>query len=173
MSILSELRDSVKELIESQREVAIEALIEIMTETYSAVGRMIVESEDKSGEKFVCSKSVAGLSAAQLTTLVEKTRSGDLLEWFRTMDSFELVTMASDFAYFEKLRREAFRQKFPSSFKKWSSEDDALLKDLYESGRHWDEISSFFGRNVNAVKLRLQKLGYDLGPETAYPRFHR
>ena len=172
MNDLSEVRDSIKTLIESQREVATEAVIDIMTETCTAIGQMIVEYEENSWENlFMGDKSTPWLTEDELRLINEKSREGELQEWFRSLDNQRLVAMASRFLDFDKMRREAFRQKFPSSFKKWSEEDDAILRDMYESNCPWDEMSSFFGRNINAVKLRLQKLGFDLGPETAYPRF--
>ena len=44
---------------------------------------------------------------------------------------------------------------------------------MYAGGSTWRALSNHFGRNVNAIKLRLQHLGIDLGADAASARFPR
>ena len=48
--------------------------------------------------------------------------------------------------------------------------DEALLE-MYAHKPSWRSLSSHFGRNINAIKLRLQHLGVDLGAEAGRARY--
>jgi len=60
------------------------------------------------------------------------------------------------------LNNSVFRMKYPNAFQKWSEEDDKALVRLYNEGMTWADLSLKFGRNMNALKIRLQSLGYEV-----------
>ncbi|MBP3740902.1 MAG: hypothetical protein J6I41_07295 [Bacteroidales bacterium] len=47
---------------------------------------------------------------------------------------------------------------YPNAYAPWSTEDDKLLGELYESGKTIDELTKLFGRNSGGIKSRLRKL---------------
>ena len=74
------------------------------------------------------------------------------------------------------LRRIVLRDRYPMAYKAWTDEEDASLRQLYDESSKsgdvipWPSIASCMGRNVNAVKLRLEYLGYDLGSDAGRSR---
>jgi hypothetical protein len=58
----------------------------------------------------------------------------------------------------EEMIREA-RKKYPNAFEPWTEEDEKTLTERFRAGRSFEEIASEFGRNENAIRKRLEKLG--------------
>ena len=92
------------------------------------------------------------------------------------------IQLLKEFLDFNSLQMEDFRRRFPNAFKKWTKEEDAMLLESYQleledathnEGVDWDFLAFDLGRNVNAIKLRLEKLGVDLGSEAGRPRRQR
>jgi hypothetical protein len=51
------------------------------------------------------------------------------------------------------------RIKHPNAYKKWTSEEDAVLKEKYKQVRSIQKLSALFQRNPGAIRSRLKKLG--------------
>ena len=68
------------------------------------------------------------------------------------------------------------RARFPRAFTKWVAEEDQTLLAQYQDATaqgqkvNWGALAGRFGRNVNAIKLRLEHLGVNLGPDAGQPR---
>lgn len=43
--------------------------------------------------------------------------------------------------------------------KKWSEDDDSLLRSLYEAGEQWDEIGTDLERTAHSCQIRASRLG--------------
>jgi hypothetical protein len=59
--------------------------------------------------------------------------------------------------YHKKL--EKIREKYPNAYKPWKETDDILLRDYFNHGKSYSEISEKFRRKPSAIKSRLRKLG--------------
>ena len=53
---------------------------------------------------------------------------------------------------------EKSRIENPNAYKPWTKEDDTKLEELYYKGTTKKELSNFFGRNLNAINARIEKL---------------
>ena len=53
------------------------------------------------------------------------------------------------------------RQEHPKAYKKWSSEDDERLKEMYAAGHSVAELAEHFERGTGAIESRLEKLELD------------
>jgi hypothetical protein len=52
------------------------------------------------------------------------------------------------------------RQTYPKAYARWSPEDDATLREAYESGQDLESLADAFGRNKGAIRSRLMRLGF-------------
>jgi DNA-directed RNA polymerase specialized sigma24 family protein len=55
-------------------------------------------------------------------------------------------------------RVEEIRQQYPQAYARWSPEDDATLREAYESGQDVKSLADAFGRNEGAIRARLTHL---------------
>ncbi|MGD2181888.1 dual OB domain-containing protein [Lusitaniella coriacea] len=56
-------------------------------------------------------------------------------------------------------RLEKIRQKYPNAYAPWLPEDDAQLEKRFEQGDSIADLAEHFGRQPNAIRSRLKKLG--------------
>lgn len=54
---------------------------------------------------------------------------------------------------------ERAREKYPNAYKPWPAGEEKKLKEMFEAGKSFDEISDEFGRGAGGIKTRLIKLG--------------
>ncbi len=59
------------------------------------------------------------------------------------------------------------RKKYPNAFQRWSKEDEALLRELYQQGHQVPELMTHFQRNQRGIESRLEKLGLELFSSSA------
>jgi hypothetical protein len=50
-------------------------------------------------------------------------------------------------------------KNYPNAYKSWTKEEELKLIDLYNSGKSIREITNLLGRQNNAIRIRLRKLG--------------
>jgi hypothetical protein len=53
------------------------------------------------------------------------------------------------------------RQKYPNAYQQWTAVSDRRLMEAYTNGGSVAELAEEFGRNRNAIRSRLVKLGID------------
>jgi very-short-patch-repair endonuclease len=51
------------------------------------------------------------------------------------------------------------RERYPSAYRRWTSEEEARLESLVLEGKTVRELAAYFGRNAGAIGSRLRKLG--------------
>ncbi|MFO0356747.1 MAG: UvrD-helicase domain-containing protein [Sphingobacteriaceae bacterium] len=51
------------------------------------------------------------------------------------------------------------KQNYLNAGKPWTKEDDEKLIELFKTGKSKNELSDFFGRNLNAINARIENLG--------------
>lgn len=56
---------------------------------------------------------------------------------------------------------EKARQEHKNAFLPWTKEDDEKLTELYKAGKNKMELCKLFGRNMNAINARIEKLELD------------
>ncbi len=54
---------------------------------------------------------------------------------------------------------ENIRQNHPNAYKKWTQEDDAVLKKEFQTGKSTKSLAKTFMRKIGAIRSRLNKLG--------------
>ena len=59
----------------------------------------------------------------------------------------------------EKSKLEVLREKFPNAGRTWSTDDDAVLTQLFNEKKTYTEIGEQFGRKSSAIEARLGHLG--------------
>lgn len=131
---------------------------------YDAMDNMIATIAEELVDVFK-SNSVSEQHLMELDASVAGVRKATLIDLFRnSSDITSLVnrqkaSLEFEFLDVESLTKKAVRLHFPNAFKKWEREDDELLSKLYSDGASWGEISKQMSRNINALKLRAEKLG--------------
>ena len=121
-------------------------------------------------------KAVEGLSAFALRQIRQHTLSGDMAEWLADGADGDKSLYLRDFLNLNKLQMSELRARYPRAFSKWTSDEDETLLTRYqtesEGGKRvsWSRMATDLGRNPNALRLRLEHLGIDLGSEAGRPR---
>lgn len=170
---ISEETALLEAVLAPHRSIAYDALTDIMMDALTDVIVFLNSDTVEGFDGWDFDRAVCGFRPDQMEKLVRKGSAEDLLSWVSMMAEQEKLSLLMAFLDWERLRLNDFRARYPNSFLKWSLADDEELRAMYAAGSSWRTMSARFGRNVNAIKLRLQHLGVDLGAEAARPRFPR
>ena len=162
----------MNEILSSHRKVADEAVADVMLDAFREVGAFLAETEEAEGVVLEFDKGAGAFKPADLENALVHWRKQDLVEWFIGLSELERTTLIMRFLDYDRLRIQEFRARYPKAFMKWSAEEDAELSAMYSGQCSWREMSAHFGRNTNALKLRLERLGFDLGANAGRSRFH-
>ena len=165
----NKLRQRIEQLILPARKAACAYVLQAMADTFTDIGAVINVAElENSGVQADFSRSVCGLSRETLRSVA--SYNGMIEEWLEASEAAVRNKLLLEFIGADKMRMESFMARYPKAFSKWSEDEDDELRKRFEQGCSWSNLSDFFGRNENAIKLRLQKFGYDLGSESGRPR---
>lgn len=162
----------MNEILSSHRKVADEAVADVMLDAFREVGALLAETEEAEGAVLEFDKGAGAFKPEDLEKVLVHWRKQDLVEWFIGLSELERTTLMSRFLDYDRMRIQEFRARYPKAFMKWSAEEDAELAAMYKGQCPWREMSAHFGRNTNALKLRLERLGFDLGANAGRSRFH-
>lgn len=166
------MAEQMNEILSSHRKVADEAVADVMLDAFREVGAFLAETEEAEGVVLEFDKGAGAFNPADLENALVHWRKQDLVEWFIGLSELERTTLIMRFLDYDRLRIQEFRARYPKAFMKWSAEEDAELSAMYSGQCSWREMSAHFGRNTNALKLRLERLGFDLGANAGRSRFH-
>ena len=170
----------IQEVLDEHRSLAHGALDDLMYEAFLEIGRILstpegeAVGEGQSGSTPV--QSVGGMSAYALRQIQHHTAAGDLADWLAGGADKDKCLYLRDFLNLGKLQAEELRMRYPKAFTKWTDDQDQALLSSYrqavEDGKsvNWRQLSEPFGRNINAIKLRLEHLGIALGAEAGRSR---
>ena len=124
------------------------------------------EQIKSTGEKYVFEKAVSGFTPEQLNLFVEKYYAEGVDEWIESGADGMLDDLIIRFMNFREMNRNGLRQRFPCTFLKWTPQDDEDLRAIWirtdQDNVKWEDLEEMFGRPRNAIKIRLEKLGFTL-----------
>ena len=170
----------IQEVLDEHRSLAHGALDDLMYEAFLEIGRILSTPEGEAGGEgqpvSIPAQSVGGMSAYALRQIQHHTAAGDLADWLAGGADKDKCLYLRDFLNLGKLQAEELRMRYPKAFTKWTDDQDQALLASYrqaaEGGKsvNWRQLSEPFGRNVNAIKLRLEHLGVALGAEAGHSR---
>ena len=179
----------IQALLNESRAQAYEALDGFMSSVFYKIGLELACLEKDAPDEaasLMAKKQVAGLTSSTLRMIRNQFDYDDYEEWLADGLFGDKTRILSEFLNLNALKKEEFKCRFPNAFKKWTKdEDDSLLENYkrYMQGADpleetdeldgWYFMSLMLGRNVNAIKLRLEKLGIDLGTDAGHPRRDR
>ena len=168
MDFIDEL--CIWENLDDYRSSAYEAVDNMMLAAFLEIGRLFSEKTE------IPEEPVHGLSPCVLQQIRKHATEGNLEQWLKAGDPGEKAQCILDFLNLTRLQRKSLRTRFPRAFTKWTEEDDTALLEGYRQQKEaghpvlWNELSDRFGRNPNALKLRLEHLGEDLGASAGRSR---
>ena len=170
----------IQEVLDEHRSLAHGALDDLMYEAFLEIGRILSTPEGEAGGEgqpvSTPAQSVGGMSAYALRQIQHHTAAVDLADWLAGGADKDKCLYLRDFLNLGKLQAEELRMRYPKAFTKWTDDQDQALLASYrqaaEGGKsvNWRQLSEPFGRNVNAIKLRLEHLGVALGAEAGHSR---
>ena len=166
----------MQEILSPLRSAAVDAVEDLMTEAFIQVGALLLCTSREAGRALSFDRQACGLSSYLLKQIYDHAAAGTLEDWLVADAAKDRYRKVSDFLDMYRMQREDLRIRFPRAFQKWTPEEDAELLRPYhaatDGGRkvRWREFVQPFGRNENAVKLRLERLGIDLGDDSGMPR---
>jgi len=141
-------------IIEMGRRKAVTALNDIMIDTFEEIHEWQQKWKEETGE-VPSDKGFCGLSAATLQKISELE-----LEYVHEMAyGNERCRLYTEFLNLNSLRMKEFRATYPNAYTKWDAGTDARLLKERRSGASLEQLSHTFGRNINAIKIRLERLG--------------
>ncbi len=170
---ISEEAPRLEAVLAPHRSIAYDALTDIMMDALRDVSEWMNIDECSGLDGWEFDRDVCGFRQEQLEKVFISGGGDRLLHWVAGMQEQDRLSLLMSFLDWDRLRMNDFRARYPNSFLKWSSSDDEALLEMYSSGSSWRTLSNQFGRNVNAIKLRLQHLGIDLGADAGRSRFPR
>jgi hypothetical protein len=173
---VSSLETPMLEIVSPLRFAALDAVEDLMNDAFMQVGALLVKACHESGKPLAFNRQACGLAPFLLKQLYEQASAGTLENWLVEEDGNDRYRKISDFLDLYRIQLDGFRSRYPKVFQKWTPEEDAELLRLYhqaadgEGKVRWQEFERKFGRNGNALRIRLGKLGVDLGKEKGTPR---
>ena len=170
---ISELAPNLEAVLAPHRGIAYDALTDVLMDALEEVLFLLNGEASGADEGLEFDKRVCGFRPEQMERISKCENPEKLLHWVSGMAEQERLSLLMVFLNWDEIRMREFRARFPNSFMKWNPSDDEELRRMYATGSTWRALSNHFGRNVNAIKLRLQHLGIDLGADAASSRFPR
>ena len=159
----------IQTILDEQRAQAHDALDDLMYESFLEIGALLSAPDTPA-------RAVAGLSPRTLQLIRQHHDAGDLAEWLAAGAGGTKSICISQFLNLNALQMQELRARFPRAFTKWAAEEDQTLLAQYQDATaqgqkvNWGALAGRFGRNVNAIKLRLEHLGVNLGPDAGRSR---
>ncbi|SKC39784.1 hypothetical protein SAMN06298214_0292 [Bacteroidales bacterium WCE2004] len=159
----------IQTILDEQRAQAHDALDDLMYESFLEIGALLSAPDTPA-------RAVAGLSPRTLQLIRQHHDAGDLAEWLAAGAGGTKSICISQFLNLNALQMQELRARFPRAFTKWAAEEDQTLLAQYQDATaqgqkvNWGALAGRFGRNVNAIKLRLEHLGVNLGPDAGHSR---
>lgn len=163
----------ITDMMAPHRSIAYDAVTDIMLEAFEELSDFLNDEHLSGVEGWTFNRQVCGFRPEQVEKIYEMAKSGEPVVWLTGLTEGEKFALMMAFMDWDRLRMKEFRTRYPRSFTKWEPAEDEALLEMYPQRTSWRELSSHFGRNVNAVKLRLQHLGVDLGAEAGRARYLR
>ena len=167
----------IQTILDEQRAQAHDALDDLMYESFLEIGALLsAPAGGSAAPEAAPARAVAGLSPRTLQLIRQHHDAGDLAEWLAAGAGGTKSICISQFLNLNALQMQELRARFPRAFTKWAAEEDQTLLAQYQDATaqgqkvNWGALAGRFGRNVNAIKLRLEHLGVNLGPDAGQPR---
>ena len=155
------------------RSVAYDAVTDIMLEALEELAGLLNDKEIAGEDGWAFNRSVCGFKPEQMEKVCTIGKAGGPATWLSCLTEGEKMAMLMSFMDWDRVRMQEFRSRYPKSFMKWEPAEEEALLEMYAHRPSWRALSSHFGRNINAIKLRLQHLGVDLGAEAGRARYLR
>ena len=170
----------IQTILDEQRAQAHDALDDLMYESFLEIGALLsAPAGGSAAPEAAPARAVAGLSPRTLQLIRQHHGAGDLAEWLTTGAGGNKSTCIYQFLNLNAMQMQELRSRYPRAFLKWTDEEDKALLSQYQettaqgARTDWGALARQFGRNANALRLRLEHLGVDLGPEAGQPRRNR
>lgn len=176
MSKVSEHRKELAACANFWRDSAYRYVCRLMEDFFENIGEILNGIEEEEGESLIFDRPLAGIPAAFLKKAKEAYDDGQIEDWLESVSEGEKAELLMAFLNFDHLKMENFKSRYPNAFRKWTEDEDSELMEAYNSSPdkiRWDTLSKRFGRNANALKLRLEKFGIELGVDSGRPRYSR
>lgn len=107
------------------------------------------------GEEFEFTRSISGVMPSVGEKIKADRKAGkDFGECLDEITPSELL----QFIGMGQLRMASLRERFPNAFRPWTAELDGKLEAMWCEGMSYKELSEAFGRNENAIKVRVVAL---------------
>lgn len=164
-----ENKDLIKEIsaiIKSGRKSSINIIKSELADCIYDIGELIEDRLSETGEQPVFEKPVAGFTPDQLSQFLDVYRNEEVYAWVDNGANGQIDDLILRLVNFRKMNKSGLKAKFPNTFQKWTEQDDQDLRTIFErkgeAGLNWQDLSEMFGRPVNAIKIRLERLGFTL-----------
>lgn len=166
---IKSLEQEISEILAPYRAIAEDYIVQVMAEAFRDISDLLHTEEKSADIVLQYDSSVSGIWPSTLRDIHDLMLGEDRAEvLLHSSDSATVQGYMLEFLNFAAMRRNIARSNNPKAFSKWSESDDRDLERMWSEHRPWSEISRSLGRGTNALKLRLEHLGHDLGPDSGH-----
>lgn len=141
--IIVDMRDSVMENIRLEISEAKQVIAEYL------------DYLSKEGDEFEFTVPIAGVRPATVEKIRSDYKAGK--DFGESLDDITYTEIA-EFLGIGGLRMASFRERYSNAFKVWTSDEDQRLEKMWCEGMSYKDLSDAFGRNENAIKIRVVRL---------------
>ena len=169
-----DLTKQISAIIKQRRKHAIYDLKDSLIDMINTICEVYNDEMLLKPELYHFTKDLAGFTPEQLEIFLDKYDNEGVEAWIESGADGMLDDLIIRFVNFRKMNRGSMRLRFPCTFLKWSAQDDEDLRAIWmrtdQANPNWPDLEEMFGRPRNAIKIRLEKLGFTL-PDPAVRRY--
>jgi hypothetical protein len=164
----------VRAILKHRRKIALEHLKDELATTLNIICEDYEDHYFLPNDNYSFEKPVAGFTPEQLNTIIDKYYDIGIDQWIESGADGMLDELIIRFMRFREMSRSGLKQRFPCTFQKWKPQDEEDLRTIWartdQNNVNWEDLEEMFGRPRNAIKIRLEKMGFTLS-EPATKRF--
>lgn len=165
----SSIERKLRRILDDGRHEAMMRIEDIEKEVFERIAKEIAEEESRSGKTMNLAKGLLGMKAESIREICEEYRkSGDLCSYTRGDKRSSLVM---EFLNFDRMRVRMFKTRYPKAFMKWSKDEEDRLCEMMKAGESFEAMSRAFKRNINSIKLHLDRLGCEYHGLQSIPHY--
>ncbi len=170
----SGLTRKINNIVARARQETREEIINRLLVVIYAISDELEEQEEIQGEYLRFEVNAGGFTEEQINLFYKQSHSMSVMDWLTSGADGMLDELIIRFMGFREMNRVGLKQRFPSTFKKWTQQDEEDLRTIWtrtdQNNVNWEDLEEMFGRPRNAIKIRLERMGFTLS-EPATKRF--
>ena len=167
----SGLTRKINNIVARARQETREEIIKSLAVVIYEISDELEEQEEIQGEYLHFEVTAGGFTEEQINLFYKLSHSTSVMDWLASGADGMLDELIIRFMNFRQMNRSGLLKHFPCTFQKWTEQDEEDLRTVWTRTDpekvNWADLEEMFGRPRNAIKIRLEKLGFSLAEPAA------